>query len=100
MEMTHTIRNTLQHCQIGMALYINGPIHKRRLPTAVAPSHKPWHTPCKCFGATLETKDKPSGEMNNSAMVRKKYMTISTHGPASIPDLSSTGMARKSVADG
>ena len=71
-EMIHTIKNTVQHCQIGQALYINGPIHNKRLPTAVAPSHRPWQRPCRCFGATFDTNERPSGEINNSATVRKK----------------------------
>ena len=43
-----------------------------RLPMAVAPSHKPWQIPCRCFGATFDTNESPSGEMNSSATVRKK----------------------------
>ena len=40
-EIKQTKKNTPQHCQIGHLLYINGPTHKNKLPTAVAPSHKP-----------------------------------------------------------
>ncbi len=71
-ETRHTTKNTVQHFQRSHALYINGPIHKNKLPMAVAPSHKPWQRPCKCFGATFDTNDKPRGEINNSATVRKK----------------------------
>ena len=66
------MRNTTQHTQIGHLLYISGPIHSRPLPTAVAPSHNPWQRPCKFLGATFDTNESPSGEMNNSATVRKK----------------------------
>ena len=71
-EMRHTTKNTVQHCQIGQALYMRGPIHNKRLPSAVAPNHKPWHKPNMCFGATFDTNDKPSGEMKSSATVKKK----------------------------
>ena len=57
MEIMQTIANTVQHCQRGILLYINGPIQISKLPMAVAPSHKPWHKPCKCLGATLDTND-------------------------------------------
>ena len=52
------------------------------------------------FGATFETKDRPSGEMKSSATVRKKYMTISTHGPAFMAACVAVSCARKSVEDG
>ena len=71
-EMRHTIMKIAQQYPIGMALYISGPIHNRRLPTAVAPSHNPWQSPKRCFGATFETNDNPSGEINNSATVSRK----------------------------
>jgi len=44
-DITHTIANTNQQYCIGQALYIKGPIHRKMLPTAVAPSHKPWQRP-------------------------------------------------------
>ena len=44
-EMRQTAKKTVQHCQIGHALYINGPIQRRRLPSAVAPSQRPWQRP-------------------------------------------------------
>lgn len=44
-ETAHTARNTPQHSQIGHLLYINGPTQRKRLPRAVAPSHKPWQSP-------------------------------------------------------
>ena len=72
-ESKHTPKNTAQQAQIGHALYITGPSQIRRLPRAVAPSHKPWQRPSKFLGATLETKERPRGEINNSATVRKKY---------------------------
>ena len=72
MDTRHTTRNTVQHCQMGHALYMRGPIHSSRLPRAVAASHRPWHKPSMLLGATLDTNDRPSGEMNNSATVRKK----------------------------
>ena len=72
MDMRHTMRKTAQHCQIGHLLYMSGPTHSMRLPTAVAPSHRPWHSPYMLLGATFDTNDSPSGEMNNSATVRKK----------------------------
>ena len=78
-ETMQTMKNTAQHCQIGQALYISGPTHNIKLPTAVAPSHKPWHKPNILFGATLDTNERPSGEMNNSATVRKKYKAIRIH---------------------
>ena len=71
-EMRHTARKTAQQIQMGHLLYMSGPSQSRRLPTAVAPSHKPWHNPCRCLGATFDTNDSPSGEMNSSATVRKK----------------------------
>ena len=71
-EMRHTIMKIAQQYPIGMALYISGPIHNRRLPTAVAPSHNPWQSPRRCYGATFETNDNPSGEINNSATVSRK----------------------------
>lgn len=40
-DMAHTTMNTVQHCHIGILLYIRGPIHNSRLPTAVAPNHRP-----------------------------------------------------------
>lgn len=78
-ESKHTPKNTAQQAQIGHALYITGPSQIRRLPRAVAPSHKPWQRPSKFLGATLETKERPRGEINNSATVRKKYKTNITH---------------------
>ena len=71
-ETRQTMRNTVQHCQIGHALYINGPTHNIKLPKAVAVNQRPWHKPNKFLGATFDTNDKPSGEMNNSATVKKK----------------------------
>ena len=66
-------RKTAQHIHSeGILLSITGPIQINRLPSAVAPSHKPWQIPCRCLGAILDTNDRPSGEMNNSATVRKK----------------------------
>ena len=97
-EMMHTAKNTAQHCHMGHALYINGPIQSNRLPTAVAPSHKPWQRPSIFLGATFYTNDSPSGEMNNSATVRKKYITINTHQPALT--LSPSARLVKSLADG
>lgn len=40
-DIKHTAKNTAQHCQMGQALYIRGPIHNNKLPNAVAPNHKP-----------------------------------------------------------
>lgn len=71
-EITHTEANTAQHAHSGHALYITGPSHIKRLPSAVAPNQSPWHIPCKCFGATFDTNDNPSGEISSSAAVRKK----------------------------
>ena len=71
-EMTQTIANTNQQYWIGHALYIKGPTHNIKLPRAVAPNHRPWHRPSRCLGATFDTNDRPSGEMNNSATVKKK----------------------------
>ena len=75
-------RKTPQHFQIGQALSMIGPTKMKRLPIAVAPSQRPWHRPTMLRGATFETKDRPSGEMKSSATVRKKYVTIITHGAA------------------
>ena len=73
MEMRQNAAKTAQHCHwCGNSLIIVVPNAMNRLPIAVAVSHKPWQMPCKCLGATFETNDKPSGEMNNSATVRKK----------------------------
>ena len=63
MEMRQTAAKTAQHCQMGQALYISGPIQSSTLPTAVAPSQRPWQRPSRCLGATLDTKERPSGEM-------------------------------------
>ena len=71
-ETRHTTMNTVQHNHNGHFSIIAGPSQIIRLPSAVAPSHKPWHSPCKCLGATFDTNDNPIGEMNNSATVRKK----------------------------
>ena len=65
-------RNTLQQAHRGILLYIRGPIHKKRLPTAVAPSQSPWQSPRRCYGATFDTNERPRGEMKSSATVRKK----------------------------
>ena len=72
METRQMARNTPQHFQMSQALSMIGPTKMKRLPMAVAPSHKPWHRPTMWRGATFETKDRPNGEMNNSATVRKK----------------------------
>ena len=50
------------------------------LPTAVAANQQPCIKPCKWGGATFDTKDNPSGEINNSATVRMKYKPIIIHG--------------------
>ena len=71
-DTKHTTANTNQAYCIGHMLYIRGPIHNKPLPTAVAPSHKPWQRPSMLFGATFDTNDNPRGEMNNSATVKKK----------------------------
>ena len=83
-----------------MTLYIFGPRKRKRLPMAVAPSQRPWQRPCMLFGATFETKERPSGEMKSSATVRKKYMTIRTHGPAFIEAWVAVSWARKLWAEG
>ena len=72
METKQTTAKTAQQYLIGHALYITGPSQIIRLPMAVAPSHKPWHKPTMWRGATLETNDRPSGDMNNSATVSRK----------------------------
>ena len=72
METKQTTAKTAQQYLIGQALYITGPSQIIRLPMAVAPSHKPWHKPTMWRGATLETKERPSGEMNSSATVSRK----------------------------
>ena len=72
MEMMQTMRNTPHASQMGHLVNMSGPIQSRRLPTAVAPSQRPWHRPCMCLGATFETNESPRGEMNSSATVRKK----------------------------
>ena len=41
MEMRQMVRKTVQHCQMGILLYISGPIQRKRLPMAVAPSQRP-----------------------------------------------------------
>ena len=41
MEMRQMVRKTVQHCQMGILLYISGPIQRNRLPIAVAPSQRP-----------------------------------------------------------
>ena len=65
-------KNTAQQYWIGQALYITGPTQINKLPIAVAPSHRPWQRPTKLRGATLLTNDKPNGEINSSAIVRKR----------------------------
>ena len=45
METRQMARNTPQHCQIGHAFNMIGPTKMKRLPIAVAPSHRPWHNP-------------------------------------------------------
>ena len=99
-DTRHTERNTVQQIHNGIALYINEPKNKNALPIAVAPNHKPWQRPSMCFGATFDTNDKPSGEMNNSATVKKKYVTKNTHTPALDASCVSSDNARKSCADG
>ena len=56
----------------GKEFSILTPRKIKRLPMAVADSHRPWHIPTMWRGAILETNDSPNGEMNNSATVRKK----------------------------
>ena len=46
------------------------PIKSSLFPTAVASNHPPCMSPWNLPGATLDTKDKPIGLRNNSAMVR------------------------------
>ena len=41
MEMRQMVRKTVQHCQMGILLYISGPIQRKRWPMAVAPSQRP-----------------------------------------------------------
>lgn len=65
---------------LGKLLSIVTPSAMNRFPMAVAVSHKPWQMPWRCCGATLDTNESPSGEMNSSATVRKKYVTMSTYG--------------------
>ena len=71
-ETRQMTRKIPQHFQMGIALYQIGPRKMKRLPIAVAASQRPWQRPSMLFGATLETKLKPSGEMKSSATVRKK----------------------------
>ena len=72
MEIRQTPMNTLQQIQMGKLVYIRGPIQRSPLPTAVAPSQRPWQRPSRFFGATLETKLRPRGLMKSSATVMKK----------------------------
>ena len=72
MDTRQTARNTPQHFQIDHALSMIGPTKMKRLPIAVAPSQRPWQRPSMLLGATLDTNDRPRGEMKSSATVRKK----------------------------
>ena len=52
------------------------PINNRELPIAVAPNQPPCIKPLNLSGATLETKDVPIGERNNSAIVNINQVPI------------------------
>ena len=72
-EIRQKPANTAQQIHwLGKVLSIVTPRAMKRLPIAVADNHKPWQIPCKWRGAIFDTNDKPRGEMNNSATVRKK----------------------------
>ena len=73
MEVRQIRANTPQVIHwCGKEFSILTPRKIKRLPIAVADSHKPWHIPTMWRGAIFETKERPSGEMNSSATVRKK----------------------------
>ena len=55
-------------------------MNNNALPIAVAASHAPCINPCKWGGDTLDTKDNPRGEMNNSATVKMKYIPTNIQG--------------------
>ena len=99
-EMKHTIMKTNQHSHNGHLLYISGPIHKRQLPTAVAPSHNPWQRPCKCLGATIDTKHRTSGQMTTSATLRKKQVRMSPRGAAFHPARTAGAIEVNTSAEG
>ena len=63
-------------------------MNSKELPTAVAASQHPCINPCKWGGATFDTKDNPSGEINNSATVRIKYKPIIIQGVTRIASIS------------
>ena len=72
-EMRQKPANTAQHIHCwGNVFNIVTPIAMNKLPIAVADNHKPWQIPCKCLGAIFDTNERPRGEINNSATVRKK----------------------------
>ena len=65
-----------------------------------AVSHRPWHRPCRCLGAIFDTNESPSGDMNSSDTVRKKYRTIITQAPALSCVCASTANPRYSSPEG
>lgn len=67
-------------------------MNSKEFPTAVAASQHPCIKPCKCGGATLDTNESPSGDMNNSATVRIKYSPIIIHGVTRITSICSADM--------
>ena len=72
METTQTLTNTVQVIEMDIFSYIIAPKKSEKLPIAVAVNQPPCMSPCMCGGATFDTNDNPSGEINNSATVSIK----------------------------
>ena len=71
-DIQHAATNTTHVAQIGICSYNIAPINSNWLPKAVAPNQHPCIIPWYWGGATFDTKDIPSGLINNSAIVRIK----------------------------
>ena len=101
MEMRQKPANTAQVIHwLGKVFSIVTPRAMKRLPIAVAVSHKPWQMPWRCCGATFDTNESPRGEMKSSATVRKKYVTISTYGLDFIDILTASSSPLNSSPEG
>ena len=100
-EIRQNAANTAQHIHCsGNVLSIVTPIAINKLPIEVAVNHKPWQIPCKWRGAIFDTNDKPRGEINNSATVKKKYVRISTNGLVFIETFTASERLWNSKPDG
>ena len=86
---------TSQQDQIGTEVYKIPPMNSNELPIAVAASQPPCINPCRCGGATFDTKDNPRGEIKSSATVSMKYKPTITHGVTRILLISASDIEPK-----